>query len=154
MVVVAADNFSGFISTAFTTSEKEVDLRDAIMKTVCPFMASSLSRVRVDRAPGFVKLSTMTESLSDLGIDMELGECKNKNALSIVDQKIKELRSAIKKISPSHTNLNQMTLTKATTVVNESIRHHDLSAKEIQFSRNQTNSDNIKLDDEEIKEKI
>ena len=154
MVVVAADNFSGFISTAFTTSEKEVDLRDAIMKTVCPFMASSLSRVRVDRAPGFVKLSTMTESLSDLGIDMELGECKNKNALSIVDQKIKELRSAIKKISPSHTTLNQMTLTKATTVVNESIRHHDLSAKEIQFSRNQTNSDNIKLDDEEIKEKI
>ena len=55
-VVVAVDNFSGFISTVFTPIEKETDLRDAITKTVCPFMASSLSRIHVDRAPGFVKL--------------------------------------------------------------------------------------------------
>ena len=128
-VVVAVDNFSGFISTVFTPSEKETDLRDAITKTVCPFMASSLSRIRVDRAPGFVKLTTKTNSLAELGIDMELGDCKNKNALAIVDEKIKELRNAIKKISPSHTVLNQMTLTKATTVVNESIRHHKLAPK-------------------------
>ena len=78
---------------------------------------------------------------------MELGDCKNKNALAIVDGKIK-------KISPSHTVLNQMTLTKATTEVNESIRHHKLSAKEIQFSRDMKDADYIQLNDEEIKSKI
>ena len=51
IVVVAADNFSGSISTSFIESEKETDLRDGIVKTVTPFMSSSLSRVRVDRAP-------------------------------------------------------------------------------------------------------
>ena len=154
LIVVAADNFSGFIFTVFTYSEKEVDLRDAIAKTVCPFMSSSLSRIRVDRAPGFSKLSNKTDSLKELGIDMELGDCKNKNSLSIVDQKMKELREAIKRISPSSTTLNQMTLTRATTVVNESIRHHNLSSKEIQFSRDLINADNLKLDDNEIKDKI
>ena len=154
IVVVAADNFSGFITTAFVNSEKEADLRDGIIKTVCPFMASSLTRIRVDRAPGFVKLSKKAETLAELNIDMELGECKNKDALSIVDQKMKELRLAIKKISPSHSTLNQMTLSKATTTVNETIRHHTLSAKEIQFSRDLASTDNLKLDDEIIKEEI
>ena len=154
IVVVAADNFSGFIATVFANTEKEVDLRDAIIRAVCPFMASSLSRIRVDRAPGFAKLSTKAATLAEIGIDMELGECKNKDALAIVDKKIQELRSAIKKISPSHTVLNQMTLSKATTVVNESIRHHKLSAKEIQFSRDLTSTTNLQLDDEVIKAKI
>ena len=154
LVVVAADNFSGFITTTFVDSEKEVDLRDGIIKTITPFMASSLSRIRVDRAPGFAKLSTKAATLAELGIDMELGECKNKNALAIVDQKIKELRAAIKKISPSHTVLNQMTLSKATTTVNESIRHHRLSSKEIQFSRDLASSDNLQLDDDTIREEI
>ena len=154
LVVVATDNFSGFITTAFINSEKELDLRDGIMRTICPFMASSLTRIRVDRAPGFGKLSNKAATLAELGIEMELGDCKNKNALSLVDQKIKELRLAIKKISPSHNVLNQMTLSKATTTVNESIRHHKLSSKEIQFSRDSASNENLKLNDEDIKEEI
>ena len=154
MVVVATDNFSGFITTAFVNSEKELDLRDGIIRTVCPFMASSLTRIRVDRAPGFAKMSSKAATLAELGIDMELGNCKNENKLSLVDQKIKELRIAIKKISPSHNILNQMTLTKATTTVNECIRHHRLSSKEIQFSRDLASTSNLQLNDDDIKEEI
>ena len=154
LVLIAADNFSGFITTTFVDSEKEVDLKDGIIKTVTPFMASSVCRIRVDRAPGFAKLSNKAATLAELGIDMELGECKNKNALAIVDQKIKELRLAIKKISPSHTVLNQMTLSKATTTVNETIRHHTLSSKEIQFSRDLASSRNLQLNDEAIQQEI
>ena len=153
-VLVATDNFSGFISTAFITSETSEELRNGIIKTITPFMASSLNRIRVDRAPGFAKLSTQTKLLADIGIDVELGDAKNKNALAIVDQKIKELRSAIKKISPSSKILNQLSLAKATTSVNECIRHHKLSAKEIQFSRDLASSKNLNLVDEDIAEKI
>ena len=71
MVVVAADNFSGFISTSFIESEKETDLRDGIVKTVTPFMSSSLSRVRVDRAPGFAALKNKAATLEQLTLSSQ-----------------------------------------------------------------------------------
>ena len=153
-VMVAADNFSGFISTTFIGSESAEELRDGIIRTITPFMASSLNRIRVDRAPGFGKLANQKEVLAALGIDMELGEAKNKNAIAIVDQKIKELRSALKKICPRSDILNQLCLAKATTTVNEIIRHHKLSAKEIQFSRDLATAKNLPLVDEHIAETI
>ena len=54
---------SSRVGWAFIESEKETDLRDGIVKTVTPFMASSLSRVRVDRAPGFAALKTKAATL-------------------------------------------------------------------------------------------
>ena len=94
LVLVAVDNFSAYMSTTFIKSEKEEDLRDGILSAVTPFMASSLSKIRVDRAPGFTKMSTQKKTLDDLGIDIELGNAKNKNSLAIADLKIKELRQA------------------------------------------------------------
>lgn len=45
-------------------------------------------------------------------------------------------------------------LAKATTTVNETIRHHKLAAKEIQFSRDLTSSKNLPLADDKIAETI
>ena len=117
-------------------------------------MSSSLSKVRVDRAPGFTALKNKAATLEQLNIELDLGDSKNKNALAIVDKKIQELRKAIKKISPSHSVLNQMTLSKATSTVNESIRYHKLSSKEIQFSRDLATNDNLQLDDTKIAETV
>ena len=153
-VLVAVDNFSGFISTTFIPGEGAEQLRNGIVRTITPFMASSINRIRVDRAPGFGKLANQTKTLASIGIDIELGDAKNKNALAIVDQKIKELRGALKKVSPHHDILNELVLAKATTSVNETIRHHKLAAKEIQFSRDLTSSENLPLVDEKIAETI
>ena len=150
LVIVAVDNFSAYVSTNFITSEKEEDLRDGIIATISPFMANSLSKVRVDRAPGFAKMKSQKEVLDKLGIDLELGEAKNKNSLAIADQKIKELRSTLKKISPSSNVLNQTCLSRATTIINEKIRHHRLSAKEVHFSREATTNEPIQVDDDKI----
>ena len=133
-VMVAVDNFSGYIATTFIPGESAEQLRNGIIRTVTPFMASSINRIRVDRAPGFGKLANQTKTLQSIGIDIELGDAKNKNAVAIVDQKIKELRGALKKVAPQDI-LNELVLAKATTSVNETIRHHKLAAKEIQFSR-------------------
>ena len=73
LVLVSVDSFSAYVATTFIASEKEEDLRDGIMSAVTPFMANSLTRIRVDRAPGFTKMSGQTEILERLGIDMELG---------------------------------------------------------------------------------
>ena len=154
LVLVAVDNFSAYMATTFVTSEKEEDLRDGIILAITPFMANSLSKVRVDRAPGFAKMSTQTKVMEQLGIALELGNAKNKNSLAIVDQKIKELRAALKRISPSSNVLNQTCLSRATTVVNEKIRHHRLSAKEIHFCRDSTSNKPIHLNDEEISDII
>ena len=154
LVLVAVDNFSGYVITTFITSEKEEDLRDGIVSAISPFMANSISKVRVDRAPGFAKMSRQKEVLDKLGIEIELGEAKNKNSLAIADQKIKELRQAIKRSAPSSNILNQTCLSRATTIVNEKIRHHKLSAKEIQFSRNSTTNEKIQFEDKDISNMI
>ena len=154
VVVVAVCNFSGYISTAFIPSEKEPDLADRIIITTTPFRPLSIAKIRVDRAPGFTRLSNMPEKLAGLGIELELGDTKNKNSLALVDEKMKELRAAMRKVSPSANVLNNAILSRATTVVNETIRHHRLSAKEILFSRSQVSSENLDIKDEDIAEAI
>ena len=153
-VLVAVDNFSGYIATTFISGESAEQLRNGIIRTITPFMASSINRIRVDRAPGFGKLANQTKTLQSLGIDIELGDAKNRNAVSIVDQKMKELRMALKKVTPHQDTLNELVLAKATTSVNETIRHHNLAAKEIQFSRDLASSENLPIVDEKIAESI
>ena len=83
---------------------------------------------------------------------MEPGDCKNKNALALVDKKMKELEDEIKKASPKKNTLTVKTLARATAAVNEKISHQGLSAKEILFSRDQFTSDNLEINDEELAE--
>ena len=151
-IVVAVENFSGFVSTTFVNSEKQADLLDGIIATVSPFKSITLTNIRVDQAPGFKALFKRNENLADLNIYMELGECKNKNALALVDRKMQELEQEIKKVAPSRNAVNIRILAKATSIVNEKIRHQGLSAKEILFSRDQFTLENLNLSDEKLAE--
>ena len=93
-ILAAVCNFSGYLTTTIIPSEKSSDLCDGIVTTVSPFMSSSLSKIRVDMAPGFSKLSKEQETLSCLGIELDLGDEKNKNPCAVVDERIRELRKA------------------------------------------------------------
>jgi hypothetical protein len=53
----------------------------------------------------------------------------------------------------SSTN-NQTCLSRATTIINEKIRHHKLSAKEIHFSRDSATNEPIQADDKKISDII
>ena len=145
-ILVAVENFSGYISTTFVRSENSSDLLEGIIATTSPFRSSITTNIRVDQAPGFRSLSKHS-SLQDLNISLELGEAKNKNAVAIVDKKIKELEDEIRKMS-TNGNVNLIILTKATNIVNEKIRHQGLSAKEIMFSRDQFSLENLNLNDD------
>jgi hypothetical protein len=152
IITVTVDNFSGFVSTTFTQSEKQEDLLEGIITTVSPFKATSLSRIRVDQAPGFKALFKKNANLRDLGIELELGECKNKNKLALADKKMQELEIEIKKAAPSPNVINVKILARATAAVNEKIRHQGLSAKEIMFARDQFTQENLKISDEVLAE--
>ena len=148
-IMVTVDNFSGFVNTMFIKSEKAEDLLEGILLTTSPLRSSLTANIRVDQAPGFRKLFKSKTSLQDLNITLEPGEAKNKNALALVDKKMKELEDEIRKLA-SYGGINVKILTKATTIVNEKIRHQGLSAKEIMFSRDQSSQENLNLDDEII----
>ena len=148
--MVSVENFSGFISTTFVNSEKSEDLLDGIITTTSPFRSSITTNIRVDQAPGFKSL-IKKNALKDLNISIELGHAKNKNSVAIVDKKMKELEDELRKLSNNNT-INLKMLSKATTVVNEKVRHQGLSAKEILFSRDQFSQKNLELSDEIIAE--
>ena len=152
VILATVENFSGFLITTFTDSEKHADLEDGIITTVLPFKSIFMTSIRVDQAPGFkkLKLKQQNSKLSDLGIDLTLGDTKNKNALSIVDQRMKELEDELRK---DKVPLDIAKLQRATSRVNEKIRKENLSAKEIMFKRNQFNQEEIQISDREIKDK-
>ena len=149
-IMVTVENFSGFLSTTFVNSEKSEDLLDGIITTTSPFRSSITANIRVDQAPGFKSL-IKKNALKDLNISIELGHAKNKNSIAIVDKKMKELEDELRKLSNNNT-INLKMLSKATTVVNEKVRHQGLSAKEILFSRDQFSQKNLEINDEVIAE--
>ena len=152
IIIVAACNFSGYLSTAIIQSERTEDLTNGIVTTVLPFKSTSLATIRVDRAPGFNRLANQTETLAELGIVLQQGEAKNKNSCAIVDERMRELRKALRAVSPSTNVVNLKTLAKATAVVNERIRHYGMSAKEVLFARDQISSENLPIEDTKIVE--
>ena len=152
-IVATVDNFSGYLSTAFANSETGRDLLDALITTTFPFKSSTLTNIRVDQAPGFRKLMKSEENLKELGIHVEPGEAKNKNALAIVDRKIRELHDEIKKLTPQNV-VNVSILAQATNAVNEKIRNQGFSSKEILFSRDQFSNELIPIKDNVFAEEV
>ena len=149
-IVVATENFSGFISTQIVPTEQQTHLEEGIIQTVTPFKVSTLSRIRVDQAPGFKALLRKPANLKDLGIDLDPGQAKNKNALALVDTKMSELRKEIIKAAPHSNVVDVKILAQATSAVNEKERNQGLSSKEILFSRDQFTNENLPIQDEKI----
>ena len=147
LIIASVENFSGYLITNFIGSESFKDLEAGIISSILPFKSGNMSKVRVDQAPGFSKLSKCNRNLQSVGIHLELGEPKNKNSLAIADQKIKELEQELKKDSRC---LDIAKLQSATNRVNEKIRKENLSSKEVLFRRNQYTHENIDIQDSDI----
>ena len=152
VILIAVENFSGFITTTFLPNEKSDSLLDGLIQIITPFKASSnaLVTVRSDQAPGFKSLNSKNSDLSKMGIKLELGNAKNKNAVAIVDRKIQELEMEIKKLSTTYSSISVKLLARATEIVNEKIRSQGLSSKEIIFCRDQSSHENLQISDSDV----
>ena len=81
---------------------------------------------------------------------MILGDDENKNANCIVDKKIQELESEIKKLSCTESKLLVGTLAQAVTNLNSRIRNQGYSAAQTHFSRDENLGVNLSLDDDKF----
>ena len=80
-IMVNVDLFSKFVTTCFIESEQAKDLENGIIALSSPIRHSKEVLIRVDKAKGFVSLvRTKPQSLSELGITLELTNDENKNA--------------------------------------------------------------------------
>ena len=153
LILVNIDLFSGYVTACFASSEKSEDLATAIIQAVTPIRTADPILLRVDKAPGLLKLASSPHSLlNDVGIKIELAEDENKNSNCCVDKAIDELETELRKISPDGMQLNSAELAQAVMSLNNKIRKRGLSAAEIHFSRDAYNHDNLHLDDAKLQQ--
>ena len=71
LILVSVDLFSNYVTGCFANSETSEDLATAIIQAVTPIRRSISILVRVDKAPGLVKLANSKQSiLSEVGITL------------------------------------------------------------------------------------
>ena len=152
LVLVNIDLFSSYTTACFADSEKADDLATAIIQAVTPVRSASTLIVRVDKAPGLVKLANSSHSLlNEVGIQLVLADDGNKNSNCCVDKAINELEQELKKLSPNGGKLNAADLAQATMTLNNKIRKRGLTASEIHFSRDSHDHSNLRLDDKKLR---
>ena len=82
-----------------------------------------------------------------------LEDRKIKNSLAIVDKRIRELEDELRKLKPEGETIEENTLILATKFLNERVRQHGYSAKELLFRRKQETLAEIDIKCSELKEK-
>ena len=96
MILVSVDVFSFYITACLIPAERAENLEAGIIQVVTPIRRSGSILVCVDRALGFVKLASSSQStLSDIGITLELADDANKNSNCSVDKAIDELEKEL-----------------------------------------------------------
>ena len=107
--------------------------------------------IRVDNGPAFESLAkNKNPNLEKLNITVELVDKLNKNGVASVDKAIQELESQFRKFCPEGSPLSPTTLAQSVMLVNELIRKQNLSASEIQFSRDMVTGQNLPLQDDTV----
>ena len=151
-IFLIRDNFSSLVVASFIDTEQKHHLKAALITLTNPIRLAPNITVRVDNATGFQALVKDTD-LADLGITVELTDTHNKNANAVVDRACSEIEAEITKLQPQGGEISESKLAKALLILNTKIRRHDkLSATEIHFSRDQTTSSNLALDDYQIRQ--
>ena len=86
-------------------------------------------------------------------IFLELGKPKNVNKNVVVDKATRELREQLVRMSAKGGPFSESVLARATSYLNEIIRHTGRLAKEIWVSRDLTSGTNMTLDNSELADK-
>ena len=149
LILVCVDLFSSYVTACFIKSEKSEDLTDGIIQTVTPIRSSGNITVRVDKAPGLLKIINDC-ALEDLGITLIPGDDENKNSNCSVDKIIDEMEQELRKLSPAGDKVNSTQLARCIISLNGKIRNRNLTASEIHFARDMYDQTNLLLDDNSL----
>jgi len=147
-IFILRDQFSSFTSAMLIQTEQAADLKSAIIALTNPIRLAPEIVVRTDNATGFQAL-TKDKDLQDLGITIALADTLNINSNAVIDKACSELETEINKLQPQGEQITDSKLAQAALLLNTKIRRKEqLSATEIHFSRSQTTSENLHLNDQ------
>jgi hypothetical protein len=151
-ILVVRDNLTSFTQTKFVNSEQKADLRSGLASLICPIKPNTPTQVRVDPHSTFKALKN-DQTLHDMNIFLEVGHEKNKNKNSVAEKAIQELEEEFLKLLPTNSDLDELTLIKATASLNSRIRHTGRSAKELLTKRDQFSGEDINVLDGDLSDK-
>lgn len=150
-ILVVRETITSYTLSQIVENEQRDTLRSAL---ACLCMAikpidGPPAVIRVDPAAGFAALSN-DKTLSDIGIQIEVGRIKNVNKNPVAEKAIGELEGEILKQDPSGNPLTVVTLALATARLNSRIRGRGLSAREMLLQRNQFTNEQIPISDYDL----
>ena len=147
-IMVTRDVLSSYTNATLINDETADSLRTAIVVNTS-FLRKNPCSIRVDTAPGFQALHG-DETLTSLGISIDLGRTKNKDSNSVIDRGIQELEEEILKHDMSGSVLTPLKLQIIVDTLNGRVRNRGLSAKEIVLKRDQFSHEPINVNDEHL----
>ena len=152
-ILILVDHFSSFQDATLIDSEKAVDLKEGLISLSSAMRRPGEIFISVDNAPGFKPLlSNSDNDLKKLHIVFVKTDEVNKNSNAVVDKGCQELEDELKRLQPEGNKINLSTLKLALLNLNSKLRRRgNISAYEINSSRDQNTGDNMNLDDEALR---
>ena len=148
-ILVVKDHFSSFQDAILINSESAKDLCEGLIVLTSGMRKPSGIFISVDNSPGFKSLMNNTnEDLKRLQITLIKTDELNKNSNAVIDKGCQELEVEIKQLAPEGTKISNAILKQATLNLNSKMRRRgNISAFEINSSRDQNTGENLNLND-------
>ena len=152
-ILTVKDHFSSYQDAALIKSETSADLKEGLIQLTSAMRRPLEVFITVDNAPGFkTLLNNVDTDLKKLQITMVKTDEINKNSNAVVDRGCQELEEELKRLEPEGDKLSSATLKLAVLNLNRKLRRRgNISAYEINSSRDQNTGDNMKLDDKVLR---
>ena len=148
-MVVVREYLTSFTDTMFIKDQSKETLRTAILTLINRLRLSHPLTIRTD-AFSSLKSLVNDQSLQKQGIQIEVGNSKNKNKNPVGEKGIRELREQLLRIQPQGGPFSEATLALATHNLNSILRHNKRSSKELFMARDQNTGDNLDLEDKKL----
>ena len=148
------DHFSSFQEAILIESESAKDLKDGLILLTSGIRRPSDIFISVDNSPGFKSLLMQPDQdLTRLKIKMVKTDEINKNSNAVIDKGCQELEAEIKQLEPEGNKLTNAALKQAILNLNSRLRRKgNISAFEINSSRDQNTGINLHLDDQTLRQ--
>ena len=156
-ILVVKEKLSQYVRASLISDQTADTLRQEVIALTNEFVPDSGATVRVDGATAFQSLEresiTNGTLLNKLKIRIEVGRLLNKNKNASVEIANKEIEKEILRLKEKRGKISNTDLTLVIKNVNNRIRYHGLSSREIAFRRQLIDNSEKNVIDEEIAEK-
>ena len=150
-ILLLRETVTGFTETCLIQDETAESLESALIQLILHLKSPDgpIVTIRVDPAPGFIRLRS-SESLRQVGIQLDIGHAKNSNKNPVAEHAIGELRDELKRANPEGGSISPVTLAIVTSRLNTRIRKSGMSSREMFLSRDQFTNTTFHVADQKL----